>query len=71
MVGVGRKADRRWGDEMWDVSSFYFIKALPDPFPLLSEVRLVVHVYQPSVHSGIQEFAATTGGECAGVIPDS
>ncbi|KAG7530943.1 hypothetical protein FFLO_04671 [Filobasidium floriforme] len=36
---------------------------LPDPFPLLSEVKLVVHVYQPSNHTGIQEFAATTGDE--------
>lgn len=37
--------------------------ALANPFPLLSEVKLVIHVYQPSNHAGLQEFAATTGGE--------
>ena len=35
--------------------------ALPDPFPLLSEVELSVHIYQPSTSSDPTSFAATTG----------
>jgi len=54
-------------DEVWALGG----SALPESFPLLSDVRLVVHVYQPSAHSAIQEFAATTGGECDGCFDSS
>ncbi|KAJ9101158.1 hypothetical protein QFC21_003376 [Naganishia friedmannii] len=34
-----------------------------DAFPEVSKCRLAVHVYQPSSQHGVDEFAATTGGE--------